>query len=170
MPQFPDPKSHHALQCMVDTATHTTHKKQLQLDSNGILVVLPWRDPVVDQIGFDIRGDYVETFWLGILGPTTTWLMRRIDAGFDFYPEGYELNLIDTAAALGLTFNSGRGNPFTRALQRCIMFGAAREASYGLEVRRFLPPLSARNLARLPLYLRESHADWLPSNSRVSGA
>ena len=116
---------------MVDTATHPTHKKQLQLDSNGILVVLPWRDPVVDQIGFDIRGDYVETFWLGILGPTTTWLMRRIDAGFDLYPEGYELNLIDTAAALGLTFNSGRGNPFTRALQRCIMFGAAREASYG---------------------------------------
>lgn len=147
---------------MVDTASQPAHKKPLDLLDSDNLIVLPWQDPVVDEIGFDIRSDYVETFWLGVLGPTTTWLMRRIDVGFDHYPDGYELNLPETAAALGLTFQVGRMSPFARALQRCVMFGAARQATYGLEVRRFLPPLSSRNLARLPEYLQRAHRDWLP--------
>ena len=153
---------------MVDTFTQHSNKKPIEIDASGSMIVLPWVDPVVDQIGFDVRGAYVETFWLGILGPTTTWLLRRIDSGFDHYPDGYEINLVDTAAALGLTFQPGRGSPFTRSLQRCVMFGAAREGAYGLEVRRFLPPLSARNLGRLPQYLQDSHCEWLPLNPQGS--
>jgi hypothetical protein len=33
------------------------------------LRVLPWPDPVIDQVGYDPRSRYVERFWLGILGP-----------------------------------------------------------------------------------------------------
>ena len=33
------------------------------------LIVMPWRDPVVEAVGFDARSAYVELFWLGILGP-----------------------------------------------------------------------------------------------------
>ncbi len=153
---------------MTDTARITERKAQLEIDPSGMLIVLPWHDPVVDRIGFNIRGSYVETFWLGILGPTSTWLLRRIDSGFDVYPEGYELNLGETAAALGLTFQAGKVSPFVRSLQRCVMFGAARASSYGVEVRRFMPPLNARNLNRLPEHLRRVHNDWLPARTNES--
>ena len=42
------------------------------------LPIVPWVDPVIDSLGFDPRSTYVETFWLGILGPSTTLLLRRI--------------------------------------------------------------------------------------------
>ena len=34
--------------------------------------VEPWPDPVIDELGHDPRSAYVETFWLPVLGPTTT--------------------------------------------------------------------------------------------------
>ena len=46
------------------------------------LQVLPWSDPVIDQLGYDPRSRYVERFWLGILGPSATWLMRYLVDGF----------------------------------------------------------------------------------------
>ena len=50
--------------------------------------VLPWDDPVVDRRGHDPRSVYVEQFWLSVLGPTATWLLRRLVAGFDNRPDG----------------------------------------------------------------------------------
>src|SRR5690349_17318456 len=64
------------------------------------LIVLPWPDPVVDAVGHDPRSPYVEHFWLGILGPSTTWLLRRMAAQFDTQPDGFELDLHETAGAL----------------------------------------------------------------------
>jgi hypothetical protein len=40
--------------------------------SATILPVRPWPDPVIDALGHDPRSAYVERFWLGILGPSTT--------------------------------------------------------------------------------------------------
>ena len=40
--------------------------------------IRPWPDPVIDALGHDPRSSYVETYWLGILGPSTTWLLRRL--------------------------------------------------------------------------------------------
>ena len=48
-----------------------------------IVTVRPWIDPVVDDDGHDPRSRYVEQFWLGVLGPTATWLIRRFAAGLD---------------------------------------------------------------------------------------
>jgi hypothetical protein len=33
------------------------------------LRISPWHDPVVDAIGHDPRSNYVERFWLSLLGP-----------------------------------------------------------------------------------------------------
>ena len=41
------------------------------------LHVVPWSDPVVDQVGYDPRTLYVEQFWLGILGPPSLPNIRR---------------------------------------------------------------------------------------------
>ena len=60
--------------------------------------VAPWHDPVVDRRGHDPRSVYVEQFWLGVLGPTATWLLRRLVAGFDHQPDGYELDVAASGA------------------------------------------------------------------------
>jgi hypothetical protein len=125
------------------------------------LVIVPWHDDVVDPIGYDPRSPYVELFWLNVLGPTATWLLRRVVDGLDHYPGGYELDLEQTAKALGLGYTRGTMSPFARALQRCVLFGAAQPVDGGLAVRRRLPPVSARHLARMPDHLRSVHRSWL---------
>ena len=124
------------------------------------VIVRPWIDPVVDPIGYDPHGRYVELFWLGVLGPTATWFLRRLAFGLEHFPDGYELDLAETATALGLSFVPGRHSPFVRALQRCVLFGMAHEAASGLAVRRRVPPLAARQIDRLPPHLQVAHADW----------
>jgi hypothetical protein len=124
------------------------------------IVIVPWYDDVVDPIGYDPRSFYVETFWLNVLGPTATWLMRRMVTGLDEYPGGYELDLEQTASALGLTFSLGASNPFARSLNRCVLFGAAQPIAGGLAVRRRLPPVANRHLQRMPPYLQTAHQAW----------
>ena len=65
------------------------------------LRVVAWTDPVIDTLGHDPRSWYVEQFWLPVIGPTSTWLMRRIVARFDSDPGGFDLDLDDTARGLG---------------------------------------------------------------------
>lgn len=126
----------------------------------SVLVVLPWHDPVVDAVGYDARSPYVELFWLGILGPTSTFLLRRLVTGFDSFPDGYELDLEETANALGLSLTAGLHSPFGRALNRCVMFGMSHPVHGGIAVRRQIPPLSQRHLRKLPAHLQAAHADW----------
>ena len=136
--------------------------------SEPSLVVVPWTDDVVDPVGFDPRSQYVELFWLNVLGPTATWLVRRMVTGFDEYPGGYELDLRETAGALGLSYSPGTSNPFTRALNRCVLFGAAQPVSGGLAVRRRLPPVAMRHLQRMPEHLRRAHESWRRTELDVS--
>jgi len=126
------------------------------------LVVRPWEDAVIDELGHDPRSAYVERFWLGILGPSATWLLRRLVAGFDASPDGYELDLPTTATELGLGNRSGKHAPFVRSLERCCRFGAAELVDDAtLRVRRKLPPLTRVQVERLPDGLRSEHQVWL---------
>jgi hypothetical protein len=125
------------------------------------LMVVPWHDPVVDAVGFDVRSNYVELFWLNVLGPTATWTLRRLVTGLDQYPLGYELDLAETAGMLGLAYSSGTSNSFARALQRCQLFGMSQTIpGGGLAVRRKVPPVAARHLSRMPAQLQAMHAQW----------
>ena len=124
------------------------------------LTVRPWPDPVIDQLGHDPRSQYVETFWLGILGPSTTWLLRRIVAGFDDEgcEAGYELDLPETARCLGLGERRSRHSPFARALSRLVQFDVAQlQGDRVLAVRRKVPPLNRRQVLRLPASLQVAH-------------
>lgn len=126
------------------------------------LRVEAWADPVVDGLGHDPRSPYVERFWLGILGPSATWLLRRLADRLDEEPGGFELDLDLLAGELGLGMRGGAHAPVRRALARCVTFGMARETGHAsLAVRRRLPPLPRRHLLRLPVELQERHRHWL---------
>jgi hypothetical protein len=140
-----------------------------------VMQVVPWVDPVVDALGFDARSDYVELFWLGVIGPSTTWLMRRLAAGLDRSPEGFTLDLGETAQALGISGQGGtlggRNAPFARTLVRACQFGLAQPNGTRLAVRRRLPPLNARQLERLPARLQTLHTTWpLPARETPDAA
>lgn len=127
-----------------------------------------WSDPVIDQLGHDPRSAYVEKFWLPILGPSSVWLLRRIADGLDRHPEGFELDLVDTAQSLGVGMRGGRNAPLLRTFERCCRFGAARmHGTSSISVRRRLAPLTRTQTERLPHSLRAEHEQWL---TRPQGA
>jgi hypothetical protein len=127
--------------------------------------VIRWHDPVVETHGYAVDDPYIEMFWLPILGPTATWLARRLASGLLHHPEGYICEMNELAQALGVSYTQGRHNPFARALPRCSMFGVsqyvAQEPVYTVSVRTVMPHLPARHLARLPQQLRIAHQDWV---------
>lgn len=131
------------------------------------LRIRPWPDAVIDAVGHDPRSAYVERFWLGVLGPSTTWLLRRVATGLESDPAGFDLPLADTARSLGLG-GDGRHSPFVRALSRCCQFELAAPEDEGvLAVRRKLPPLTRRQLARLPESVQDEHQRWQDDDLRT---
>jgi hypothetical protein len=136
--------------------------------ASDTLLVRPWPDPVIDSLGFDPRSAYVETYWLGILGPTSTWLLRRLVAGLEEETDGYELPLAETARSLGLGDRGGRHSPFLRAITRTTQFELAQpEGERILAVRRKVPPLNRRQLLRLSPALQAAHQRWQEEQLQV---
>jgi hypothetical protein len=135
------------------------------------LRVIPWRDPLIDQVGHDPRSTYVERFWLPVIGPTSLWLLRNITCSLELRPEGLELDLEHTARQIGLGGHRGRHGPFHRAIARLVTFELARSSqSREMEVRRFVPPLARRHLNRLDPCSQEQHREWLLGESRADPA
>ena len=138
------------------------------IPSAAVLPIRPWPDSVIDALGHDPRSAYVERYWLGILGPSTTWLIRYLANGLDASPEGFDLDLAGAACALGLGGKGGRHSPFMRALTRCCQFDVAEARPDGsLAVRRNLPPLTRRQVMRLPPHLVAAHLAWQESELRT---
>jgi len=120
--------------------------------------VTAWAEPVADASFHDARSEYVERFWLPVLGPSTTCLLRHFATRLSRSPAGCLVDVTETARALGLGDRPGRHAPFLRTLARAIDFGMIRvEAPDALAARVRLPSLSPRHLARLPTTLRAAH-------------
>jgi hypothetical protein len=133
--------------------------------------VVAWTDARVDALAIDPRSHYVETFWLGVLGPSATWLMRRLADRFEADPDGFHLDLDDTARCLGLGAAESRHSPLQRAVERCTHYSMARRSSEGvLAVRRWVPRVPRRQLLRLPTWLQERHRAWEDADPERDGA
>ena len=146
-----------------DTTEPRSEPRTLQFPTDELTVVA-WPDPVIDELGHDPRSAYVEQFWLPILGPSTVWLLRRLADGLEREPEGFVLDLPETARALGVGMRGGRQSPFMRSLERVCRFGAARwQSPTELAVRRRLAPLTRAQIERLPLSLQAEHRHWTES-------
>jgi hypothetical protein len=139
------------------------------------LTVRPWRDPVIDVLGQHPCSSYVETFYLGILGPSATWLLRHLVTTLEAAGDhGFTLELRETARRLGLGERGGRNSPLLRTIGRLLRFGLARLDHDGgggdgppedalvtaMDVRMRVPPLTRPQVARLPELLQVAHARW----------
>jgi hypothetical protein len=121
--------------------------------------VMPWPDPVLDAVGHDPRSWYVETFWLPTLGPTALLLLRHLADRFEANPRGIQLQVADTAAALGLGPREGQSSPLVRSLTRLQQFElACSDGDATIAVRTTLPPVHRRHVRRLPTALQARHA------------
>jgi hypothetical protein len=126
------------------------------------LHIVPWHDSVADAHGVHPCSRYVEVYWLGTIGPSATWLLRRLTYGLEARPDGFDLDLGETARALGLGDRMGKNSPFRRAIQRLCTFELARShGPDGLAVRVRVPPLPLRHVSRLPASLQQGHRRWL---------
>jgi|GEM_PF-273129 len=135
-------------------------------DGPATFRIVPWVDPVADPHGVHPCSRYVELYWLGILGPSATWLLRRVSYGLEVSAGGFDLDLAETARSLGLGDRMGKNSPFRRSLQRLTTFGLARPHGPGsLAVRTRIPPLPLRHLERLPPSLQQSHRRWTAERS-----
>lgn len=133
-------------------------------DSGHTLFVTPWEDPVVDLVGYDPRSEYVEKFWLGVLGPSAVWLLRHLAYRFDAEPTGFAIDTADLARALGLGAGASRHAPLGRTVVRCCQFGMAHQfPGQRLTVRRVLPLVARHHLNRLPAPLQHEHAAYEPA-------
>lgn len=133
------------------------------------LIVRPWWDPGLAERGVDPRSAYVERYWLGVLGPSAVFLIRRLARGLEEHPNGFKIALADTARAIGLGGGTGKQSPMNRTIDRACMFGAMRRIGDDeLSVRTRLPRLTPRQLNRLPLAVRTSHDDWIARASELA--
>jgi hypothetical protein len=131
----------------------------------AVLTIRPWDDPLLDRFGHDPRSPYVERFWLAILGPSATWMLRAFAHRFDTEPEGFTIDLRDTARSLGIGARRGANGALYRTLERILAFGFARYADEStLLVRRRMGPLNRRQQQRLPASLQREHEQWVATH------
>lgn len=129
--------------------------------------IRPWADPMVDERGHDPRSAYVERYWLSVIGPTATLIMRRFADEFDRDPDGFVIDLAHAASTMGVSYRKGQHSPFGKALHRCVMFGLAQPMPDGFVVRRKLPNVAQRHLSRLPDDVQRAHYDWAQRTIRL---
>lgn len=132
----------------------------------GVLVVRPLVDPLIERLGFSLNSAYVEGLWLPVLGPSTTWCLRRLGTWVSAEPDGVEVNLAELAASLGVGGGTGRNSMVMRCIRRMVSFGVAAWSGDELLVRRAVGPLTARQLSRVPERLVALHHSLTAPRSR----
>ncbi|MGC8480516.1 MAG: hypothetical protein ACP5PJ_03130 [Acidimicrobiales bacterium] len=137
--------------------------------ASGEIVDLPlevrlssWDDPVIDRLGYAPDSEYVEYFWLPVLGPSSIWLLRRASQLLEQSPHGITIETTSFGRMLGLGGNANGRSLLAKTVTRCIHFDVARLFDDSIAFRRHLPPLNARQLDRLPTELRSLHGAPAP--------
>jgi len=120
------------------------------------LRVVALRDPRVEARGHRPGSPYIEAVYVGVLGPTASWLWQRLARTAALSP-ATELDTLELAASLGLGQGHGANAPLTRTINRLQHFDAARRHHDTLAVRLALPDLAPRRLARLSPSARLAH-------------
>ncbi len=128
------------------------------------LTVCSWPRPTPQPHG--PQGEYAERFWLPVIGPSGLWLLRwtqRELAARDIngHSGGFDIDSNELALRIGLGVGTARQSPLRRSLKRLETFELARRLDeVVVEFRTTLPPVSMRQLERMPVNLRREHRVW----------
>jgi hypothetical protein len=106
-----------------------SREQPAELPNEAVLV--PWHDDVIEQLGYGPRSMYVETCWLPVLGPTATWLFRRLGTWAEHNEDGTTIDMTDLAVSLGLGEGLGKQSQLSRSLERLIRFEVAQWRQVG---------------------------------------
>ena len=140
------------------------------LPSSGVFTVAPWRQTSIAQSCPLAECQYLERFWLGILGPTATWLARHLTRLVIAQPEvntsevGTTIDVSELGARLGVSIQPLHDSVLSRAINRLVMFNFAVPSGIDssiLEVRTYAPRVSDRLVARMHPSVRHAHWQWM---------
>lgn len=146
-----------------------TSKHPATIIETDVVTLIPWTDHRKETFGHDLRSAYVEQFWLGTLGPSTTWFLRHCAALLEDADDA-AVNLRETACALGIGFEGGSRSAMVKTVARACRFRAARAVgTTTLAVRLRLPQLSHRQLQRLPASVQQRHEEYLADAGGAHG-
>lgn len=135
---------------------------------DNLVRIRPWWDPELAISGFSARSAYCERYWLPVMGPSATLLIRLAADMCAAHPSGVTMQRAELARSLGLGKSIGPNGPLARAMLRLEYFGMAREVAGAFETRTHLPPVNAALLRRVPKQLRDNHSNWLLRHSADS--
>jgi hypothetical protein len=122
------------------------------------LRVISWDDKALEERGYPAGSAFVELFWLPVLGPSATFLFRRLDSLLEVSPDGMTLEMNGLGRDLGLGTSESKHAPLPRAISRLVRFGLAKRSASGqLAVRRAAGPLSPHLLKGLDPVIQEAH-------------
>jgi hypothetical protein len=107
------------------------------------------------------RGQYVEEFYLPLLGPTCIAMLRHFAAALD-QVDSYRMPLHVLPQLFGLGMAHNRHSLFGRTIRRLARFGIAQVAGpTELHVKTAVPWLTAAQLTRLHRQLQVRHDRWV---------
>lgn len=125
----------------------------------GHVRIVRLEDPVLAD-AHPVGGGYVETYWLPVLGPTATWLARRLAAFVEDLPahQDVDVDLLAVAISLGLSASLSANQAMAKSWARLGHFGViAANGPTQAQVRTRLPDVPLRYRDRWPGVLRVMH-------------
>ena len=113
----------------------------------------------MEQAGvmFPVQHQYVEMLWLPVIGPSSTWLLRRLSGWSLACPGGLRVVLPELSESLGLGWSAAPNSSLQRSMRRLMMFGLSRWTDDVFEVASMVPAISERQLTRLSSGLVRAH-------------
>jgi hypothetical protein len=122
-------------------------------------------DPAVRAAGFRLDDPYVESVWVGVIGPTSALLLRRLPRLWNRTTSA-QVDVAELAASLGVSTRVDGWNSYIwRTFRRLAQFRLARPVEGGrVEVFAQIAPISDRQLARLPEWTARAHDRLLGSH------
>jgi hypothetical protein len=115
-------------------------------------------DPAVRAVGFRLDDPYVESVWVGVIGPTSALLLRRLPRLWH-QATSAQVDVAELAASLGVSTRADLWkSQIWRTFHRLAQFRLARPVEGGrVGVFAQIPPISDRQLARLPEWTAQAH-------------
>jgi hypothetical protein len=121
-------------------------------------------NPRVRRVGFELTDPYVEQCWSGVIGPSSTLLLRRMPVLWTERVPA-EIRASELSRSIGLGAGTAKTSRVAVTLKRLVEFGLVGPAGpsddHHFEVFLQVSPLTPRQLARLPEWTHATHDRFL---------